>query len=196
FRVNEFGVLEVITDEAEVESGKKAHATTTWAVPTAQEETQATPFKEEATTTTKGELCCEHCHECGPPQDFLGGGKFCSEKCMKLVQEISREQKLKKEAPKSSEEDVSKCIRKRKNKASENMKEQQKENRDEAGEEEDDPFWLTTLALRISLAYGLQTILSDYPSCLFARIWSRRSRLFFNLTWKTALRIPVKYHCS
>ncbi|KAK6489089.1 lethal(3)malignant brain tumor-like protein 3 isoform X1 [Huso huso] len=143
FRVNEFGVLEVITDEAEVESGKKAHATTTWAVPTAQEafsETQATPFKEEATTTTKGELCCEHCHECGPPQDFLGGGKFCSEKCMKLVQEISREQKLKKEAPKSSEEDVSKCIRKRKNKASENMKEQQKENGDEAGEEEDDPY--------------------------------------------------------
>uniref|UniRef100_A0A8C9TUV1 L3MBTL histone methyl-lysine binding protein 3 n=1 Tax=Scleropages formosus TaxID=113540 RepID=A0A8C9TUV1_SCLFO len=37
FRVNEFGVLEVITDEAEAECVKKAHATTTWAVPTAQE---------------------------------------------------------------------------------------------------------------------------------------------------------------
>ncbi|MGH0154681.1 UNVERIFIED_CONTAM: hypothetical protein FKN15_051054 [Acipenser sinensis] len=106
--------------------------------------------------------------------------------------ESSREQKLKKEAPKSSEEDVSKCIRKRKNKASENMKEQQKENGDEAREEEDDPFWLTTLALRISLAYGLQTILSDYPSCLFARIWSRRSRLFFNLTFSAG---PIYSRC-
>uniref|UniRef100_A0A8C2AH05 L3MBTL histone methyl-lysine binding protein 3 n=1 Tax=Cyprinus carpio TaxID=7962 RepID=A0A8C2AH05_CYPCA len=37
FRVNEFGVLEVITDEMEEERGKKAHATTTWSVPTAQE---------------------------------------------------------------------------------------------------------------------------------------------------------------
>ncbi|MGH0147203.1 UNVERIFIED_CONTAM: hypothetical protein FKN15_055745 [Acipenser sinensis] len=138
FQVNEFGVLEVITDEAEVESVKKAHATTTWAVPTAQEETQATPVKEEETTTAK--LCCEHCLQCGPPQDFLGGGKFCSEKCMKLVLEISREQKLKKEEPKSNEEDVSKYIRKRKNKASDNIKEQQKENGDEAGEEEDGPY--------------------------------------------------------
>ncbi|KAG1929524.1 lethal(3)malignant brain tumor-like protein [Pimephales promelas] len=37
FRVNEFGVLEVITDEMEEERGKKAHATTTWSVPTAHE---------------------------------------------------------------------------------------------------------------------------------------------------------------
>ena len=35
--MNEFGVLEVITDEADDDSVKKAHATTTWAVPTAQE---------------------------------------------------------------------------------------------------------------------------------------------------------------
>ncbi|KAL0967373.1 hypothetical protein UPYG_G00251420 [Umbra pygmaea] len=37
FKVNEFGVLEVITEDGEEESLKKAHATTTWAVPTAQE---------------------------------------------------------------------------------------------------------------------------------------------------------------
>lgn len=37
FRVNEFGVLEVITEDAEPEGIKKAHATTTWAIPTAQE---------------------------------------------------------------------------------------------------------------------------------------------------------------
>lgn len=37
FRVNEFGALEVITDESEMESVKKATATTTWVVPTAQE---------------------------------------------------------------------------------------------------------------------------------------------------------------
>jgi len=35
--VNEFGALEVITDETEMESVKKATATTTWMVPTAQE---------------------------------------------------------------------------------------------------------------------------------------------------------------
>uniref|UniRef100_A0A674IFT9 L3MBTL histone methyl-lysine binding protein 3 n=1 Tax=Terrapene triunguis TaxID=2587831 RepID=A0A674IFT9_9SAUR len=34
FRVNEFGALEVITDETEMESVKKATATTTWMVPT------------------------------------------------------------------------------------------------------------------------------------------------------------------
>ncbi|XP_025238627.1 lethal(3)malignant brain tumor-like protein 3 isoform X1 [Theropithecus gelada] len=37
FRVNEFGALEVITDENEMENVKKATATTTWMVPTAQE---------------------------------------------------------------------------------------------------------------------------------------------------------------
>lgn len=37
FRVNEFGALEVITDETEMENVKKATATTTWMVPTAQE---------------------------------------------------------------------------------------------------------------------------------------------------------------
>lgn len=37
FRVNEFGALEVITDESEMESVKKATATTTWMVPTAQD---------------------------------------------------------------------------------------------------------------------------------------------------------------
>uniref|UniRef100_A0A8C7I5L4 L3MBTL histone methyl-lysine binding protein 3 n=1 Tax=Oncorhynchus kisutch TaxID=8019 RepID=A0A8C7I5L4_ONCKI len=37
FKVNEFGVLEVLTEEGEDESVKKAHATITWAVPTAQE---------------------------------------------------------------------------------------------------------------------------------------------------------------
>lgn len=35
--MNEFGALEVITDESEMENVKKATATTTWMVPTAQE---------------------------------------------------------------------------------------------------------------------------------------------------------------
>ncbi|PKU29535.1 lethal malignant brain tumor-like protein 3 isoform x1 [Limosa lapponica baueri] len=43
FRVNEFGALEVITDETEMESVKKATATTTWMVPTAQEGETFTP---------------------------------------------------------------------------------------------------------------------------------------------------------
>ncbi|XP_013921480.1 PREDICTED: lethal(3)malignant brain tumor-like protein 3 [Thamnophis sirtalis] len=38
FCVNEFGALEVITDVTEMESVKKATATTTWMVPTVQEE--------------------------------------------------------------------------------------------------------------------------------------------------------------
>uniref|UniRef100_A0A674B4E8 L3MBTL histone methyl-lysine binding protein 3 n=1 Tax=Salmo trutta TaxID=8032 RepID=A0A674B4E8_SALTR len=37
FKVNEFGVLEVLTEEGDDERVKKSHATTTWAVPTAQE---------------------------------------------------------------------------------------------------------------------------------------------------------------
>lgn len=35
--MNEFGALEVITDVTEMESVKKATATTTWMVPTVQE---------------------------------------------------------------------------------------------------------------------------------------------------------------
>uniref|UniRef100_A0A8C7F5Q4 L3MBTL histone methyl-lysine binding protein 3 n=1 Tax=Oncorhynchus kisutch TaxID=8019 RepID=A0A8C7F5Q4_ONCKI len=37
FKVNEFGVLEVLTEEGDDERVKKSHATTTWAVPTVQE---------------------------------------------------------------------------------------------------------------------------------------------------------------
>lgn len=43
FRVNEFGALEVITDESEMESVKKATATTTWMVPTAQDAPTSPP---------------------------------------------------------------------------------------------------------------------------------------------------------
>ncbi|KAL4649096.1 lethal(3)malignant brain tumor-like protein 3 isoform X1 [Arapaima gigas] len=106
FRVNEFEVLEVITDEAEAECVKKAHATTTWAVPTAQEVFPATT----ATTTGKQDhlelrwarpgLVCAYCQRKGSSSDFLPDGRYCSERCLR--QDQQEEVSTAKEAPGSN----------------------------------------------------------------------------------------------
>uniref|UniRef100_A0A8C4RQW7 L3MBTL histone methyl-lysine binding protein 3 n=1 Tax=Erpetoichthys calabaricus TaxID=27687 RepID=A0A8C4RQW7_ERPCA len=87
FKVNEFGVLEVITDDAEVENVKKAHATTTWSVPTAQEDTWPTVINQDRATADS--LCCERCKGSGPLQEFSGNGRFCSEKCFHETLKVS-----------------------------------------------------------------------------------------------------------
>ncbi|KAJ8270751.1 hypothetical protein GJAV_G00118820 [Gymnothorax javanicus] len=132
FRVNEFGVLEVITDDVEAESAKKTHARTTWAVPTAQEVTttagQEGPAPEdgdpdaawsspavfsEAPEQAESEerkdkqwqrrgLVCVHCQRKGSQVDFLPDGRHCSERCLRLA--LQEEQRNKKDAPKSNGE--------------------------------------------------------------------------------------------
>ncbi|XP_053497899.1 lethal(3)malignant brain tumor-like protein 3 isoform X1 [Ictalurus furcatus] len=73
FRVNEFGVLEVITDVGEEEGVKKAHATTTWSVPTAQEALSV-------------EVHCGRVSVCSNRKDsathFLPDGHHCTNGCL------------------------------------------------------------------------------------------------------------------
>uniref|UniRef100_A0A8C7HYP3 L3MBTL histone methyl-lysine binding protein 3 n=1 Tax=Oncorhynchus kisutch TaxID=8019 RepID=A0A8C7HYP3_ONCKI len=80
FKVNEFGVLEVLTEEGEDESVKKAHATITWAVPTAQE------GKMEGQWAQRG-LVCVRCQRKGSPVDFMSDGLHCSERCLQQDQQ-------------------------------------------------------------------------------------------------------------
>ncbi|KAG5846683.1 hypothetical protein ANANG_G00117580 [Anguilla anguilla] len=108
FRVNEFGVLEVITDDAEAESVKKAHARTTWAVPTAQEvfsegrdRADAGEERKERQWQRRG-LVCVHCQRKGSLVDFLPDGRHCSERCLRQAQQ--EEQKTKRDVPKSNGE--------------------------------------------------------------------------------------------
>ncbi|XP_069052054.1 lethal(3)malignant brain tumor-like protein 3 isoform X2 [Lepisosteus oculatus] len=135
FRVNEFGVLEVINDETEVESVKKAHATTTWAVPTAQEafSESRTNIKEER-PVTRGNLRCAHCHQIGSPQDSHPDGKFCSEKCLQQAQE--NEHRPKKDTKPNAE--LHSTNRKRKIQLLGNLKAENTEDGDDPREEEDD----------------------------------------------------------
>ncbi|MBN3326499.1 LMBL3 protein, partial [Atractosteus spatula] len=137
FRVNEFGVLEVINDETEVESVKKAHATTTWAVPTAQEgktfSESRTNIKEER-PVTRGNLRCAHCHQIGSPQDSHPDGKFCSEKCLQQAQE--NEHRPKKDTKPNAE--LHSTNRKRKIQLPGNLKAENTEDGDDPREEEDD----------------------------------------------------------
>ncbi|XP_066555502.1 lethal(3)malignant brain tumor-like protein 3 isoform X2 [Amia ocellicauda] len=137
FRQNEFGVLEVITDESEVESVKKAHATTTWTVPTVQEAFSAsqTIVRDERLSTRAHTVCCTHCHQKGLPHDFLPEGNFCSEKCLQQSQEV--EQRPKKDVPKPNGEIFS-STRKRKIQLPANLKEESIENGDHPREEEDE----------------------------------------------------------
>uniref|UniRef100_A0A8C2BXG3 L3MBTL histone methyl-lysine binding protein 3 n=1 Tax=Cyprinus carpio TaxID=7962 RepID=A0A8C2BXG3_CYPCA len=79
FRVNEFGVLEVITDEMEEERGKKAHATTTWSVPTAQEGKHNHTLMFRFRTAPSLCLVCVRCNRKGSVVDFLSNGLHCSE---------------------------------------------------------------------------------------------------------------------
>ncbi|KAK6297347.1 hypothetical protein J4Q44_G00319300 [Coregonus suidteri] len=111
FKVNEFGVLEVLTEEGEDESVKKAHATITWAVPTAQEalsDSAAVAVKvkeemQEGQWAQRG-LVCVRCQRKGSPVDFLSDGLHCSERC--LQQDQQDELMLKKEVLKSNGEVV------------------------------------------------------------------------------------------
>ncbi|XP_030638762.1 lethal(3)malignant brain tumor-like protein 3 [Chanos chanos] len=87
FRVNEFGVLEVITDAADEEGVKKAHATTTWAVPTAQEaQSEGVTVKEDSSWGQRG-LVCVCCQRKGSVVDFLPDGQHCSQRCLQQEQE-------------------------------------------------------------------------------------------------------------
>ncbi|KAK3522498.1 hypothetical protein QTP86_016147, partial [Hemibagrus guttatus] len=78
FCVNEFGVLEVITDMGDEEGVKKGHATTTWSVPTAQEALSV-------------EVHCGSVSVCSNRKDsaphFLPDGGHCTNGCLHLQQQ-------------------------------------------------------------------------------------------------------------
>ncbi|NXL58920.1 LMBL3 protein, partial [Chordeiles acutipennis] len=151
FRVNEFGALEVITDETEMESVKKATATTTWMVPTAQEgqlrggrhflcyffhcaafsEKTGIPTRLKDTPKMDGLVFCENCYCYGTIEEFVPEGKFCSQKCAQQVK--NKETKEEKPSVECNGEDDSKGIRKRKAKLP--LKEESRDN----GEKKESP---------------------------------------------------------
>ncbi|XP_072711940.1 lethal(3)malignant brain tumor-like protein 3 isoform X1 [Ciconia boyciana] len=134
FRVNEFGALEVITDETEMESVKKATATTTWMVPTAQEafsEKTGIPTRLKETAKMDGLVFCENCYRYGTIEEFVPEGKFCSQKCAQQVK--IKEPKEEKPSVECNGEDDSKSIRKRKAKLP--LKEEPRDN----GEKKENP---------------------------------------------------------
>ncbi|NXE33690.1 LMBL3 protein, partial [Ptilorrhoa leucosticta] len=146
FRVNEFGALEVITDETEMESVKKATATTTWMVPTAQEgqlrsskhflcevnfchcaafsEKTGIPTRLKETAKMDGLVFCENCYRYGTIEEFVPEGKFCSQKCAQQVK--NKEPKEENPSMECNGEDDSKGIRKRKAKLP--LKEESRDN--------------------------------------------------------------------
>ncbi|NWV73062.1 LMBL3 protein, partial [Dasyornis broadbenti] len=153
FRVNEFGALEVITDETEMESVKKATATTTWMVPTAQEgqlrgckdflcevnfchcaafsEKTGIPTRLKETAKVDGLVFCENCYRYGTIEEFVPEGKFCSQKCAQQVK--NKEPKEENPSMECNGEDDSKGIRKRKAKLP--LKEECRDN----GEKKENP---------------------------------------------------------
>ncbi|NXW27146.1 LMBL3 protein, partial [Phaetusa simplex] len=158
FRVNEFGALEVITDETEMESVKKATATTTWMVPTAQEGQlrgskhflcyffHCSAFSEKTGISTRlketakmdGLVFCENCYRYGTIEEFVPEGKFCSQKCAQQVK--NKEPKEEKPSMECNGEDDSKGIRKRKAKLP--LKEESRDNgekKENTDETEDKP---------------------------------------------------------
>ncbi|XP_074436838.1 lethal(3)malignant brain tumor-like protein 3 isoform X1 [Larus michahellis] len=141
FRVNEFGALEVITDETEMESVKKATATTTWMVPTAQEafsEKTGISTRLKETAKMDGLVFCENCYRYGTIEEFVPEGKFCSQKCAQQVK--NKEPKEEKPSMECNGEDDSKGIRKRKAKLS--LKEESRDNgekKENTDETEDKP---------------------------------------------------------
>ncbi|NXG03488.1 LMBL3 protein, partial [Sakesphorus luctuosus] len=148
FRVNEFGALEVITDETEMESVKKATATTTWMVPTAQEvnfchcaafsEKTGIPTRLKETTKVDGLVFCENCYCYGTIEEFVSEGKFCSQKCAQQVK--NKEPKEENPIMECNGEDDSKGIRKRKAKLP--LKEEPRDNgekKENTDEMEDKP---------------------------------------------------------
>ncbi|XP_071075743.1 lethal(3)malignant brain tumor-like protein 3 isoform X3 [Desmodus rotundus] len=134
FRVNEFGALEVITDESEMENVKKATATTTWMVPTAQEvfsEKTGMPFRLKEPVKVEGLPFCENCCQYGNADECLSGGNFCSQNCTRHIKD-NRDQKEERDVGEDNEEEDAKCSRKKKPKLS--LKADSKED----GEERDD----------------------------------------------------------
>ncbi|NWS34845.1 LMBL3 protein, partial [Polioptila caerulea] len=141
FRVNEFGALEVITDETEMESVKKATATTTWMVPTAQEvnfchcaafsEKTGIPTRLKETAKVDGLVFCENCYRYGTIEEFVPEGKFCSQKCAQQIK--NKEPKEENPSMECNGEDDSKGIRKRKAKVP--LKEESRDN----GEKKENP---------------------------------------------------------
>ncbi|XP_072107639.1 lethal(3)malignant brain tumor-like protein 3 isoform X2 [Mobula birostris] len=138
FRINEFGALEIITDETEVDRIKKATATTTWSVPTAQEvlSRNSVPSNMEEPPSMEGILCCENCGHYGMTEEFNHGSKFCSEKCTQQAKE--KVSVLKKEPPTCNSEEVSKYNRKKRQKPALSLKSDIKENGEMLKEEEED----------------------------------------------------------
>nr|XP_055119778.1 lethal(3)malignant brain tumor-like protein 3 isoform X2 [Symphalangus syndactylus]XP_055119785.1 lethal(3)malignant brain tumor-like protein 3 isoform X2 [Symphalangus syndactylus]XP_055119794.1 lethal(3)malignant brain tumor-like protein 3 isoform X2 [Symphalangus syndactylus] len=133
FRVNEFGALEVITDENEMENVKKATATTTWMVPTAQEvfsEKTGMPFRLKDPVKVEGLQFCENCCQYGNVDECLSGGNYCSQNCARHIKD--KDQKEERDIEEDNEEEDPKCSRKKKPKLS--LKADPKED----GEERDD----------------------------------------------------------
>ncbi|ELW69410.1 Lethal(3)malignant brain tumor-like protein 3 [Tupaia chinensis] len=133
FRVNEFGALEVITDENEMENVKKATATTTWMVPTAQDvfsEKTGMPFRLKDPVKVEGLQFCENCCQYGTVDECLSGGNYCSQNCARHIKD--KDQKEERDLADDNEEEDSKCSRKKKPKLS--LKADPKED----GEERDD----------------------------------------------------------
>lgn len=133
FRVNEFGALEVITDESEMESVKKATATTTWMVPTAQEvfsEKSGVPFRLKDPVKVEGLQFCENCCQYGNVDECLSGGSYCSQNCARHIKD--KDQKEERDMGEDNEEEDPKCSRKKKPKLS--LKADAKED----GEDRDD----------------------------------------------------------
>ncbi|KAM6186756.1 lethal(3)malignant brain tumor-like protein 3 isoform 2-T2 [Rhynchocyon petersi] len=119
FRVNEFGALEVITDESEMENVKKATATTTWMVPTAQEvfsEKTGMPFRLKEPVKVEGLQFCESCCQYGNVDECLSGGNYCSQNCARHIKD--KDQKEERDIGEDNEEEDSKCSRKKKPKLS------------------------------------------------------------------------------
>ncbi|KAM7119098.1 lethal(3)malignant brain tumor-like protein 3 isoform 4-T5 [Ciconia maguari] len=117
-----------------MESVKKATATTTWMVPTAQEafsEKTGIPTRLKETAKMDGLVFCENCYRYGTIEEFVPEGKFCSQKCAQQVK--IKEPKEEKPSVECNGEDDSKSIRKRKAKLP--LKEEPRDN----GEKKENP---------------------------------------------------------
>ncbi|KAM6127025.1 lethal(3)malignant brain tumor-like protein 3 [Pterocles gutturalis] len=192
FRVNEFGALEVITDENEMESVKKATATTTWMVPTAQEafsEKTGIPTRLKETAKMDGLVFCENCYSYGTIEEFVPEGKFCSQKCAQQVK--NKEPKEENPSMECNGEDDSKGIRKRKAKLP--LKEESRDNgekRENADETEDKP---EGRILRVSQRArrkrkGEITVLKQTVPCKGRQVWCWASYL----EEEKAVAVPTK----
>ncbi|XP_036728088.1 lethal(3)malignant brain tumor-like protein 3 isoform X2 [Balaenoptera musculus] len=164
FRVNEFGALEVITDESEMENVKKATATTTWMVPTAQEaptsppssrpvfppaywtsppgcptvfsEKTGMPFRLKDPVKVEGLQFCENCCQYGNVDECLSGGNYCSQNCARHIKD--KDQKEERDVGEDNEEEDPKCSRKKKPKLSLKADSKEEEERDDELENKQD----------------------------------------------------------